>query len=49
MPNGQVLAKLWSKEIGKKILPNVAYNAHTFPTNTAGTKPRVKHMKNLVR
>jgi hypothetical protein len=44
MPNGQVLAKLWSK----KILLNVAYNAHIFPTNTMGKKPQVKHMENLV-
>jgi hypothetical protein len=49
MPNGQVLAKLWSKKIQKKILLNVAYNAHIFPTNTAGKKPQVKRMENLVR
>jgi hypothetical protein len=49
MPNGQVLAKLWSKEIWKKILLNVAYNALIFPTETAGKNPRVKRMKNLVQ
>jgi hypothetical protein len=49
MPNGQVLAKLWSKQIRKKNLLNVAYNAHIFPTNTTGQKPRVKRMENLVR
>jgi hypothetical protein len=49
MPNGQVLAKLWSKRIRKKILPNVTYNAHIFPTNTVGKKPQVKRMENLMR
>jgi hypothetical protein len=38
MPNGQVLAKLWSKTNQEKNLLNVAYNAHIFPTNTAGKK-----------
>src|SRR5712672_1181514 len=41
MPNGQVLAKLWSKKIWKKFLLNVAYNVLIFPTNTAGKNPRV--------
>jgi hypothetical protein len=44
MPNGQVLAKLWSKEIWKKNLINVAYNALIFPTKTTGLtygKPHV--------
>jgi hypothetical protein len=36
MPNGQVLAKLWSKKIRKKFLPNVAYNPLIFPTKTVG-------------
>jgi hypothetical protein len=36
MPNGQVLAKLWSKEIRKIFLLNVAYNALVFPTKTTG-------------
>jgi hypothetical protein len=49
MPNGQVLAKLWSRKIQRKLLLNVAYNAFIFPTNTAGKEPRVKHMQNLVR
>ena len=36
MPNGRVLAKLWSKKIRKNFLPNVAYNPLIFPTETAG-------------
>ena len=37
MSNGQVLTKLWSKEIQKKFLLNVAYNTHISPTNTVDT------------
>ena len=41
MPNGQVLAKLWSKEIRKKFLLTVAHNTIIFPTNTMGKKLQV--------
>jgi hypothetical protein len=41
---GQVMVK----RNPEKILLNVAYNAHIFPTNTTGKKPRVKCMENLV-
>ena len=37
------------KKIQKKILLNVAYNTHIFPTNTAGKNLRVKRMQNLMQ
>ena len=52
MPNGQILTKLWSKEIWKKFLLNVACNTHISPTTTTTTTGKnllVKHKQNLMR
>jgi hypothetical protein len=49
MQNGQVLANLYSKQIWKQILLNLAYNGLIFPTKTTGKNTQVECKKNFVQ